>query len=106
MGCIAGAILIDDYRSGLRAAGLEHVQIVETGADLNAYAKMENQAGCCSPSMETGSSFQLIEEPCSAPFANSMQSFHEELSTLLSQYDINAAATSVKVFAIKPAKAT
>ena len=106
VGCIAGAILIDDYRSGLRAAGLEHVQIVETGADLNAYAKMENQAGCCSPSMETGSSFQLIEEPCSAPFANSMQSFHEELSTLLSQYDINAAATSVKVFAIKPAKAT
>ena len=106
VGCIAGAILIDDYRSGLRTAGLEHIQIVETGADLNAYAKVENQAGCCSPSMETGSSFQLIEEPCCAPSANSMPSLHKELSTLLSQYDINAAAASVKVFAIKPTKAT
>jgi hypothetical protein len=27
---------------------------------------------------------------------------HEELTTLLSQYDVNAAAASVKVYAIKP----
>jgi len=27
---------------------------------------------------------------------------HEELTTLLSQYDINAAAASVKVYAVKP----
>src|SRR6202046_2946610 len=51
VGCIAGAILIDDYRNGLLAAGFEHVEIVDSGADLNAYAKVENQAGCCSPSM-------------------------------------------------------
>ena len=29
-------------------------------------------------------------------------SLHDELKTLLSQYDINAAAASVKVYAIKP----
>jgi hypothetical protein len=29
-------------------------------------------------------------------------SLHEELKALLSQYDINAAAASVKVYAIKP----
>src|SRR6202789_525013 len=53
VGCIAGAIRIDDYREGLLAAGFHHVEIVDSGADLNAYAKVENQAGCCSPSMDT-----------------------------------------------------
>jgi arsenite methyltransferase len=102
VGCIAGAILIDEYRSGLSAAGLEHIQIVDSGADLNAYAKVENQAGCCSPSMETGSPFQVVSESCCAPATEPVPSFHDELTTLLSQYDINAAAASVKVYAIKP----
>ena len=52
VGCIGGAIKIDDYREGLLAAGFEHVEIVDSGADLNAYAKVENQSGCCSPSMD------------------------------------------------------
>jgi arsenite methyltransferase len=30
---------------------------------------------------------------------------HEDLASLLSQYDVNAAAASVKVYAIKPAAA-
>lgn len=101
VGCIAGAILIDDYRSGLLAAGFEHVEIVDTGADLNAYGKVENQAACCSPSMAAGSPFQVIEESCCAP-ATTEPSLHEELKALLSQHDVNAAAASVKVFAIKP----
>src|SRR5258708_24027257 len=67
VGCIAGAILIDDYRQGLLAAGLEHVEIVDTGADLNAYAKVEKQAACCSTSMEAGSPFQVIEAACCTP---------------------------------------
>jgi arsenite methyltransferase len=102
VGCIAGAILIDEYRSGLSAAGLEHIQIFDSGADLNAYAKVENQAGCCSPSMETGSPFQMVSEPCCAPVTEPAPSFHDELTMLLSHYDINAAAASVKVYAIKP----
>src|SRR5665213_355773 len=105
VGCIAGAIKIDDYRDCLLAAGFEHVEIVDSGADLNAYAKVENQAGCCSPSMETGSPFQLVSEPCCAPSTEVEPSFHDELTTLLSQYDINAAAASVKVYAIKPTAA-
>ena len=52
VGCIAGAIRIEDYRAGLLAAGFEHVEIVDSGADLNAYAKVENQSGCCSPAMD------------------------------------------------------
>ena len=51
IGCIAGAISLDEYRSGLAAAGFEAVEIVESGSDLNAYAKVENQSGCCSPAM-------------------------------------------------------
>jgi hypothetical protein len=85
----------------LLAAGFQHVEIVDSGADLNAYAKFENQAACCSPSMGTGSPFQVIEAACCTPAA-SEQSLDEELTTLLSQYDVNAAAASVKVNAIKP----
>ena len=102
VGCIAGAILIEEYRAGLLAAGFEHVEIVDSGADLNAYAKIENQAGCCSPSMVSGSPFQLIEDPCCAPAPANSISLHEELTAILAQYDINAAAASVKVYAIKP----
>src|ERR1700712_364573 len=54
VGCIGGAIKMDDYRQGLLVAGFEHVEIVDSGSDLNAYAKVENQAGCCSPAMDGG----------------------------------------------------
>jgi arsenite methyltransferase len=95
VGCIAGAIRVDDYRAGLLAAGFEHVEIVDSGSDLNAYAKVENQSGCCSPAMAEGSC-------CSPAPAADTATLHEELSDLLSRYDVNAAAASVKVYAIKP----
>lgn len=101
VGCIAGAIRIEDYREGLLAAGFQHVEIVDSGADLNAYAKIENQSACCSPAMDTGSPFQLVEDACCAPAAAD-SSLHEDLNELLSKYDVNAAAASVKVYAIKP----
>ena len=103
VGCIAGAIRIDDYRSGLLAAGFEHVEIIDSGADLNAYAKIENQSGCCSPAMNTAdaaSLLQIVEGSCCSTAAAPPPS--NELKTLLSQYDVNAAAASVKVYAIKP----
>lgn len=93
VGCMAGAISIEDYRAGLLAAGFEHVEIVNSGADLNAYSKVENQSGCCSPGMANGS--------CCSP-ASDGSTLHAELSDLLSKFDINSAAASVKVYAIKP----
>ena len=54
VGCIAGAIPIEDYKSGLTAAGFSGVQVIDSGADLNAYANVEGQSGCCSPSMTDG----------------------------------------------------
>jgi SAM-dependent methyltransferase len=98
VGCVAGAIKIDDYRAGLLAAGFEHVEIVDSGADLNAYTKVENQSGCCSPASDTEASCCTPESAAAAPL-------HEELTTLLTQYDINTAAASVKVYAVKPGAA-
>jgi SAM-dependent methyltransferase len=94
VGCIAGAVLMEDYRNGLAKAGLEHIQIVDSGADLNAYAKVENQSGCCSPAMEGDTTMS-----CCAPTATS---FHEELTEVLSTYDVNQGAASVKIYALKP----
>jgi arsenite methyltransferase len=51
VGCIAGAVLIEDYVRDLTAAGFSAVQVVDTKKDLNAYAKVEGQAGCCSTTM-------------------------------------------------------
>ena len=103
VGCIAGAILIDDYRTGLLAAGFDHVEIVDSGADLNAYAKVENQSGCCSPAMETTNSLTVLAEPCCSPSgsADKAASLHQDLADLLSKYDVNTAAASVKVYAVK-----
>ena len=77
----------------------EYVEIVDSGVDLNAYAKVENQSGCCSPAM-ADSPFAQIAEPCCAPAPSS--GVHEDLARLLAEYDVNSAAASVKVFAVKP----
>ena len=94
VGCIGGAVMIEDYRNGLAQAGLEHIQIVDSGADLNAYAKVENQAGCCSPAMDGASGAS-----CCSP---SPATLHDELKDVLSTYDVNQGAASVKIYALKP----
>ena len=92
VGCIAGAIPIEEYRSGLAAAGFAAVQVIESGSDLNAYAKVENQAGCCSP--VAGSDLPIVTTGCS--------DFHGRLGELLQRYNVNDYAASVKVYAVKP----
>jgi arsenite methyltransferase len=92
VGCIAGAISFDDYRDGLTAAGFSSVEIIDTGADLNAYAQVEGQSGCCSPSMD--SSLPVVS-CCSTEL-------HGRLSELLARYDVNEYAASVRIYAIKP----
>jgi len=101
VGCIAGAIRIETYREELLKAGFEFVEIVDSGKDLNAYAKMENQSGCCSPVMDAQSDFPVVQSSCcsSSPASSSV---HEDLKKLLAEYDVNQAAASVKVYAIKP----
>ncbi len=106
VGCIAGAIQINDYRAGLHAAGFEHVEIVDSGADLNAYTKVEGQTGCCSPKTSPSNPLNVIEETCCSSSSTQPSSLHDELKTILSQYDVNEVAASVKVYAIKPGAKT
>jgi arsenite methyltransferase len=72
----------------LAGAGFGAVQVIDTGSDLNAYAKVENQSGCCSPSMA---------DSCCEPTAD----VHGGLSVLLRRYDVNDYAASVRVYALK-----
>jgi arsenite methyltransferase len=92
IGCIAGAIPIEEYRQGLLDAGFSAVEIVDSHADLNAYAKIENQTGCCGPSA-------CCDLPASAVPGSV---FHEQLGELFRRYDVSEFAASVKVFAVKP----
>lgn len=92
VGCVAGAILIEDYRAWLAAAGFHAVQIIDGGTDLNAYSKVEGQSGCCSPPMNSG--LPIVSSCCS--------DFHGQLGDLLTRYDVNEFAASVKVFAVRP----
>ena len=106
VGCIAGAIKIEDYKQGLIEQGFSNVEIIDTGSDLNAYAKIENQSGCCSPAMAEavgGSKPLPITTGCCAPATdtavrNEPQSM---LKDLLVRYNVNDYAASVRVFAIK-----
>lgn len=101
IGCIAGAIPITEYRQQLFDAGFAHVEIIDANSDLNAYAKVENQAGCCSPSMTSNDPLAIVESSCCSPAASS-DGVHDHLKDLLSKYNINDFAASVKVFAVKP----
>jgi arsenite methyltransferase len=106
VGCIAGAISFADYRQGLLDAGFSDVTIVDSRADLNAYAKVENQAACCSPLTTKPTeekSLPIAASGCceTAAMNDTATTLHGDLRDLLSKYDVNEYAASVKVFAIK-----
>lgn len=98
VGCIAGAVLIEEYRQHLTEAGFAAVEVLDTGADLNAYAKVENQAGCCSP---VSSTLPMASTECCSP-QPAAADLHMRLTELLQRYDVNDYAASVRVFAVKP----
>ncbi|MGD0540494.1 MAG: arsenite methyltransferase [Tepidisphaeraceae bacterium] len=105
VGCIAGAISIDDFRQGLRAAGFEAVHVVDSGADLNAYANVEGQSACCSPPMQKKGALPIAEESCCGPTCRGgakESAVHQGLTAVLKQYNANDYAASVKVYAVKP----
>lgn len=131
VGCIAGALVIDEYVNLLTAAGFTGVQVIDSGKDLNAYAKVENQSGCCPPPMAEKSSACCSAETrteaaaasgcCSPTPADAPDSagcctpnpaggcctptptdLHTDLAGLLGRYNVNEYAASVRVFALKP----
>jgi SAM-dependent methyltransferase len=101
VGCLAGAVGVEDYRSGLQDAGFGPIEIVDTGSDLNAYTKVEPPSGnyCCGPSLP-------VVEPaatcCSPPPAATHDAaFHAEITDLCARYNFNDYAASVKIYAIR-----
>jgi len=108
VGCISGAILIGDYQRELINAGFSKVQVIDSGADLNAYAKIENQSSCCAPAPAQIQSQALAAAAQSAatccaptPIAEAESKLFEKFTELLSRYNVNDYAASVKVYAIK-----
>jgi arsenite methyltransferase len=100
VGCVAGAIMIDDYRNGLSAAGFAHVHVADNGSDLNAYALVDGQSGCCAPPM-TSTGLPIVGNGCEPP-PIALTDVHGGLKNLLRRYDVNDYAASVKIYAIKP----
>ena len=82
VGCIAGAIPVNDYRAGLTAAGFAAVEVVPTGAVVGGLPLVA--AECCTPAPTTAGTL------------------HERLADLLRRYDVNDYAASVRVYAVKP----
>lgn len=100
VGCIAGAIMIDEYVGGLKSAGFAQVAVVDSGTDLNAYSQVEGQSACCSPATQS-TTLPIASSGCcggSAP----VKTMHKDLAQLLSTCNINDYAASVKVYAIRP----
>ncbi|HEV2292872.1 MAG TPA: arsenite methyltransferase [Tepidisphaeraceae bacterium] len=121
VGCIAGAIPIAEYRAGLTEAGFDAVDVIDSGTDLNAYANVQGQSGCCSPAMTTpATTSPATPPPSSSPSSSSNRGLtiapapasaccaptgdavvHAGLGGLLQRYDVNEYAASVKVYAVK-----
>ena len=93
VGCISGAILIDEYRSLLEQAGFDAVVVTDTGADLNAYA-LASDGGCCG---EVACCSGAAESTADAE----QKSLHAGLATVMQSFDANAYAASVRVHAMK-----
>lgn len=93
VGCISGAILIDEYRSLLEQAGFDAVVVTDTGADLNAYA-LASGGGCCG---EVACCSGTAEATANAE----QKSLHDGLASVMQSFDANAYAASVRVHAMK-----
>jgi SAM-dependent methyltransferase len=96
VGCVAGAIPIDAYRQGLLDAGFAEAEIIDTKRDLNIYDKIDNQQACCAAPTE----LPVASSGCCEPSSKDMG--FEHLSELLTRYNVNDFAASVRVYALKP----
>jgi SAM-dependent methyltransferase len=101
VGCIGGAISFADYQQGLRDAGFAGVQIVPTGADLNAYAQVEGQTGCCAPPATQEQPAGRLPIAATGCCSSSGPDVHASLAELMRRYDVNEYAASVQVYAVK-----
>ena len=101
VGCIAGAILVEDYRQGLVDAGFAEVAVIDSGADLNVYTKIDDQSTCCSSAQNSSLPIAETGGCCSQPRSDNAD-VHRGLADLLRRYNVNDFAASVRIYALKP----
>jgi SAM-dependent methyltransferase len=103
VGCIAGALSVEAYRRGLREAGFSGIEVVDSGADLNAYATADS-GSCCSAPASTccaPSDVDVAPRSCCGQASQGDEPFHDGMAALFGGRDINEYAASVHVFAVK-----
>lgn len=105
-GCIAGALLIDEYERLLREAGFTSVRIIDTEADLDVYQSSlapdaaDSEAVtilCCS----TADVSADTDDSCCGEASSGTGPVSTSAALRLQGIDVNAFAASVKVFALK-----
>jgi hypothetical protein len=72
------------------------VEVVDTGADLNAYAKVESRSGCCSSPTASLS----VSESGRSTTQSADDDLHRRLADSLRRYNVNEYAASVRLFAL------
>ncbi|MCX8140056.1 MAG: arsenite methyltransferase [Gemmataceae bacterium] len=87
VGCIAGALTFEEYIRLLQDAGFVQVQVLDSGADLNAYALVEGQSGCCSPAMS-------VENPPAQAHTSTRENTSPRSALPISEEDWIAASQS------------
>ena len=103
VGCIAGAIPIEDYRRGLVEAGFAHVEVIDSGRGPERLRQgREPGRLLLAPGRRPRawpSSMPGAARP--GPAAVVDEALHARLADLLRRYDVNDYAASVKVYAVK-----
>ena len=94
VGCISGAILINEYRRLLEKAGFAAVVVTDAGSDLNAYAMASDGGGCCGGNA-------CGPEAVVSDGSQQQKSLHDGLASVMQAFDANAFAASVRVHALK-----
>ncbi len=101
VGCIAGAMLVTDLKEAMFKAGFDAIELIEDGADLNAYSEVDGQSACCAPA-EPEPAPAACCGPSSGATSTLSANAHDALRETMHGYDLNTYAMSVKLFAVKP----
>ena len=96
IGCIAGAIGIDEYRDGLREAGFSHVDDRRHRRRSERLRQGGTAAGVLLFEPESP-----VAKTCCPPSPAQDTALHKGVAALCSRYDFNEFAASVRVYAVK-----
>lgn len=117
VGCIAGAIEIEEYRRGLSAAGFTAVEVLDANSDLNAYTQVEGGSACCTspkpqPAQPAGACCAPAVPAEAGPSGgysccggssghDAKAGVHDHIADAIARWNVNDYAASVKVLAVK-----